>query len=1200
MPTGDPPAGAQLRYGQQFRRCGKVGCGHCRPGMQGHGPYWFAYWREGGRQRSRYLGKAAPPAATLAANTVTLGIEIPVADPLPERLLRVRTLGAFAVWRGDEALPAECWHRPKVAALFKCLLGADGCRMAREQLIDLLWPEVDPTAGGRNLRATLHLLRKALDRPGALSYIRLEGPMLVVAPAGASQSPPEWLDAHAFVGAARRVLLDRDAPACAAALALYGGEYLPDDSYADWAVSRREELRQLHLALLLHWADLCLEEDDTAAAVRSLRLVLATEPCHEGAACTLMRLQALGGQRLEALHTYRALEAALRRDLDLAPEVATGEIYRAITEGRIQAPASAPAMPWDDPAGASPDSLPASAAPDTPRADAELPTNLPAPVTSFVGRALELRTLGTLLARRSPDGRLLTLIGAGGCGKTRLALEAAAAQRAWYADGVWLVELASLPRSPTAASSATTGTLPIAAEIAAVLGVRERPETPLLRSVTDYLHERALLLVLDNCEHVVASCAMLVATLLSACPRLRILATSREVLGVAGETAYPVSGLSLPVPLRPNQATTPESPPSAEYATQFEAVQLFVERVRLTQSGFALTPANAGAVVQICCRLDGIPLALELAAARVGLLGLDGLLARLDDRFRLLTKGNRAAPPRHRTLQAVLDWSYNLLDVDERTLLRRLSVFTGGWQLDAAEAVCGDVDDPPVAQPVSGLAASQLLDLLSDLVDKSLVVVDAASTPEGAVRYTLLETVRQYGWMRLVGSGEEAAMRSRHCAWCVSLVEAAEPELRGPHGAAWLDRLDMEHDNLRAAARWCMGGQEGIATGLRLAAALWQFWERRGYMTEGQRWLAAVLARAEALIPNGAYPVEQGVCVGIMTDPPTIPIVADAPEGAGAAEARRSLHTAWARALNGAGMLAHCQGDLERATALHSACLALRRTLGDTLAIAASLHNLANVCIKRGELADALVALQQGLVLHRECSDRWGTATALASLGCVAHESGDYAQATAYFEEALLLLRELGDRWAMAVMLSNISSARTWLGDHEGALHVAEESLALRRELGDPFGIGMSLGNLGSIAVRRGQRLLGIRQLREALTVFRQIDARSEVPWSIERLAAALSPDQPLRAAQLLAAVSALRESISMPVPPGEVAEHDANLAALRGALGDAAFAVAWDAGNRLSFERTLALALEDEGGLLQHTAFGAPVQGPCWDGTCT
>jgi predicted ATPase/class 3 adenylate cyclase len=436
--------------------------------------------------------------------------------------------------------------------------------------------------------------------------------------------------------------------------------------------------------------------------------------------------------------------------------------------------------------------------------------NLPAQWTRFIGREQAMAEVKRLLT----GSRLLTLTGVGGSGKTRLALQVAADLLEEYADGVWLVELASL------ADPALVPRI-----VAATLGLREDPGRSPTQTLLEHLRRRAVLLLLDNCEHLLLACAQLAEDVLRGCPQLRLLATSREGLGIMGEQTYVVPSLSLP---------DPRQLPPLDRLQEFEAVQLFADRAALSRPAFAVTPGNAGAVAQVCHRLDGIPLAIELAA-RVKVLPVEQLAERIDEMYRLLTRGSRTALPRQQTLRALIDWSYDLLSEKERALLRRMSVFAGGWTLAAAEAVCaGD-----------GIAAVEMLGLLAQLVEKSLVQPEepgsCAERGCGEVRYRLLETVRQYARERLLEVGEAAAVRGQHRDWCLSLAERAEPMLTGPEQDEWHERLEREHDNLRAALEWCVESGEAEA-GLRLAGALWWFWQVGGYLGEGRERLEKLLA----------------------------------------------------------------------------------------------------------------------------------------------------------------------------------------------------------------------------------------------------------------------------------------------------------------------------------------------------------------------
>lgn len=650
-----------------------------------------------------------------------------------------------------------------------------------------------------------------------------------------------------------------------------------------------------------------------------------------------------------------------------------------------------------------------------------LPNNLPQQTTSFIGREKQVEEVKARLGKT----RLLTLTGAGGSGKTRLSLQVAADLLTGDGDGVWLVELAAL-----------TDPALVPGTIASVLGIKEQTSQPIQQTLVEALRTKRLLIVLDNCEHLVAACASLAADLLRSCPDVHLLASSREPLNVSGEQTYRVPTLMLP---------DPRQPQTVESLSQFEAVRLFIERAQAVQPSFALTNANAPAVAQVCFRLDGIPLAIELAAARVRSLSAEEISRRLDHRFRLLTGGSRDTLPRQQTLRALIDWSYDLLTEPEKALLRRLSVFAGGWTLSAAEAVCAD-------EPVEDW---EVLDLLTALVDKSLVVAEPAGD---GTRYRLSETVRQYSGDRLAESGE--AMGGRAAACFLALAEEAAPQLTGPDQAAWFSRLEAEHDNLRASLAWKEQSADGREDSLRLAAALWRFWFVRGHLSEGRLWLDRALAAASG----------------------------------GEASA------AWAKALQGAGNLAWSQGDYGGARALHEECLALFRQLGDQKGIASALGNLGLVASHQGDFAWAQTLHEECLALSRQSGEQQSIASALGNLGWVAQCQSDFAAARALYEECLTLFRHQGDQKGIANVLGNLGLVALYQGDHAGASALYEESLTLSRQLRDQKGIANALCNLGSMALYQGD-YWGARALHdESLTLFRGLGDQQGIANALSNL----------------------------------------------------------------------------------------------------
>ncbi len=727
------------------------------------------------------------------------------------------------------------------------------------------------------------------------------------------------------------------------------------------------------------------------------------------------------------------------------------------------------------------------------------PNNLPQQATSFVGRDKELAELKRLLAKT----RLLTLTGSGGCGKTRLCLQVAADSLERFPDGVWVVELASL-----------SDPILVPQTVATVLGLKEEPGKPIVQTLTEHLKDKRLLLLLDNCEHLLDGCAKLADTLLSQLPQVWILASSREALGIGGEQAYRVPSLSLP---DPKQAHTPLS------VASFEAVQLFLDRAMRSRPDFQVTLQNAAALVSICHRLDGIPLAIELAAARVRSLSVEEINRKLDQRFRLLTGGSRTALPRQQTLRSLIDWSYDLLNDSERLLLQRESVFAGGWTLEAAEHVCvgASVED------------GKVLDIMTSLADKSLVLAEESN---GQMRYRLLETVRQYAREKLAETADSETLRSRHSEYFLALAQKMDSNLSGPGQAEWLGRLEEEHENLRAGFDWSLGEEESSVP-LRLCSALQRFWCVRGHLAEGREWCVRALGKA----------------------------------GAGARTLER------ARALNAAGVLAFFQADYPAARANHEEGLAIKRQLGDRSGMASSLNNLGNIASAQGDFADARPLYEECLSIRRELGDRIGMATALGNLGIVTYEQGEFASARALQEESLAIQRELGDRNGIARTLLNLGTAAIEEGDYAAARALNQESNAIMLELGNLGGVGHAVCNLGRIACALDDYPGAVAFYKDALAHQRELRDRQTVINALEGLAtvaAALGATS--HAAMLWGAVERGRADIGSPLSNHERPRYVGRVTAARAAVADdAAFDRAWQEGRALTLEQAMELALQ-------------------------
>jgi len=680
---------------------------------------------------------------------------------------------------------------------------------------------------------------------------------------------------------------------------------------------------------------------------------------------------------------------------------------------------------------------PAEAEP-APRSPERPPHNLPSELSSFVGREEELTEVKRLLE----NNRLLTLTGSGGCGKTRLALAAARRVVERFEDGVWMVELASL---------AEPSLVPQA--VAFTLGVRERPGSSLTEALSDYLRTSKLLLLLDNCEHLVDACAELAGALLHSCPGLRVLATSREALGIAGEVAWPVPSLSLPDLRRL---------PEIESLPRYESARLFVERATTVKPNFKLTEQNALAVAHVCYRLDGIPLAIELAAARTKVLSVEEISARLGDSFRLLAAGSRTAMPRQRTLHATMDWSHELLSQKERALFRRLSVFAGGFTLEAAESICAGEE----------LQRDEVLELLSQLVDKSMVV---AQERGGAARYRLLETIRQYGWERLEEVDGAARVREQHAGYYLAVAEVAEPELKGERQVAWLERLETEHDNLRVAMAWLLGRGE-LEEAARLGWALWLFWGIRTHLAEGRR------SMERALSARGSVAMS--------------------------ASAR-------AKALFVAGMMSNYQGDHLSAEPLVHESLRLFKELGDKLGTAYALSNTGYVALGRGRYQQAIAVIEEAADLFLEEEEKWGAAIELGFLAVAWRNRGNHERAKRLAERGLAVSREIGERQATTSALYTLAVLAQTEGEDERARDLFEEGLKLSAELGNEADIAHCLEGLASIYGGEGKIVRAARLWGAEETLLEKL----------EDTVYTYVPDRALHRSQVAAARSKLDEA---------------------------------------------------------------------------
>jgi predicted ATPase/class 3 adenylate cyclase len=864
------------------------------------------------------------------------------------------------------------------------------------------------------------------------------------------------------------------------------------------------------------------------------------------------------------------------------------------------------------------------------RALAVFPNNLPAQITSFVGRSKEIEQI----KKHVEQYRLVTLTGSGGIGKTRLALQVASELLPDFPEGVWLLELAPLS-DPALVPQAIVNTL----------GLIEQADRPPLTLLSDFLRDKRILLIIDNCEHLIQACAQLAEALLHSCPHLHILATSREALEISGETLYHVPSLVTPDLLNITFDILP----------QYEAVQLFVERAQSVLRDFSLTQDNAHAIAQVCYHLDGIPLALELAAARVKVLRAEEIAVRLDDRFHLLTGGARTALPRHQTLRATVDWSHDLLSEPERTLLRRLSVFAGGWTLEAAESACEGED----------IEKREILDLLTQLVNKSLILAEPKQGQE--TRYRMLETIRQYAQEKLWAMGEGEMMLAHHLAYFVDLAERAEPNLRAFDMVMWLDRLEAEYDNIRIALG--LAQESHVEAQLRIASALWWFWHIRGYRNEGVDWLERVLSIEAA--ERGGQPLTPGRAMirgkalyvagflrlmfwetdkGRMLSEESLALFRELGQ-----EGKRGM----AYALWNLGVVAGQQPDLhrmkelmqeslalfqdvgdkfgiaqsiphveatalvdidyERARALAEESLALRKEIGDKDGIADALGTMGDIAFWQGDYKQATIRFEASLALFREVGDKHGLAGGLFSLGETAKLEGQYEKATMILEEALALARDSGDKFRNAYILNTLgevaaaqgdyeSATRQYeeglavgqqtgnlglitsgccglgrvalaQGDYERAIQKFEDALAASRNMGNKFGMALALLGLGRVAQFQGDVTSAHELNLKALMTFQEIIDLASVPQGVAHCLVALSllavtQKQMKRAICLFSASKKLYAALRFEMSAKERAEHDQAIAAARALLGEEAFATAYEEGKTMTLEEAVAYAL--------------------------
>ncbi len=834
------------------------------------------------------------------------------------------------------------------------------------------------------------------------------------------------------------------------------------------------------------------------------------------------------------------------------------------------------------------------------------PNNLPIQLTQLIGREQEMATALNFLQREHV--RLLTLTGPGGTGKTRLGLQVAAELSEAFSDGIYFVNLAPISDPEL-----------VIPTIAQTLDIKEIADQTLLNLLKASLHWKQVLLLLDNFEQVVGAAAY-VAELLAACPILKVLITSRAALHVRGEQEFAVPPLAVPDPTHLPDLVT---------LSQYEAVALFIQRARSVKPEFQVTNANAPAVAEICVRLDGLPLAIELAAARIKVLPPQALLARLGQRLAVLTGGARDAPARQQTLRNTIEWSYQLLDADEQRLFQRLSIFAGGCTLEAIEAVCTALD--------TNSASGQVFDGVASLIDKSLL--QQTEQEGGEPRLTMLETIREYGLECLRESGEANLCQRAHALFYLALAEQAEPHLKGAQQVRWWRCLEREQENLRAALAWLIGEEEGELA-LRLGGALWWFWNIRGYWSEGWRWLEVILGlpqaqertvwRAKALQGAGEFAfrlrnpaagslAEESVAIyrevgdqrglvvslvglgrarstlekgGLLTISRVVSGQDQSLVGLGRARSTQNDSRAFrtpheeslrlAREVGDPWILAYAlrnfgdslgySGDLKSARLCFEESALLYRALKDHRALAGTLLELVDAALSEQNLVQAATLAQESLALARSLDNRPDIAWALYWLAVIQSLQGESAQAVVQLEESLALAREQGFKpriGQIQLTLGNILLSR---GDAAMASSLAEKSLALSREIGSPEHIAESLWLLARVAAVHGDYAIARARYEQSLAIAKEGNYKWNIAFYLEGLAGVVAAQgEPAWAAQLWGAAESLREVTGSPIPPVERADYERSIAAARNQLGEKSFAAAWAEGRTLAPEQALA-----------------------------
>jgi len=998
---------------------------------------------------------------------------------------RISLFGGIRASSGDRVI--DRFQTQKTGVLFAYLAYHVQRRPFREELIEILWPDVELDAGRNRLSQALAWLRSVLEPEGTVKNSVLVSdrlsvglnPDAVVTDVGEFQSAasaPSTQDPST-----QSSMLTR-------ACDLYVGHLLPG-YYDDWVLGERQRLLDIHLKSLRRLIALSEDAKDFDRAINFARRAIAADPLAEELYCELMRVLAASGQSVAALREYRELERVLSKELSLTPSAGARALAEQIRQNDLEsvAPAPSPSGPI---------------------------SSIPAPLNRFFGRDIEIGQVQSLWEARS--ARLITLTGVVGSGKTRLAVEIASRMAARHPGAVAIVPLADLRDARL-----------VPAAVADRLQLPRFREGLVQDQLVAHLGQRDFLLVLDNLEHLVDGVVLFIRQMLERVPSLTILATSQTRLGLDGEREIPVPPLASPRGRL--QKARPED------LMRLTSVQLFVDRAQAVRSDFEIDVRNAVDIAQICDRLEGIPLAIELCAAWAQALSPAQMLVQLDHRFDLLVSRRSDSEPRHRSLHAAVEHSYHLISPDLQVFFNRLSVFRGGWTLEAANAIVQVKSPGSSGGQNSGLVST--LDQLMRLRDRSLILTEE-SGPE--MRYRMLDTLRDFA-ARLRTLEEDEALRRWHAEFFLAVAEEAEPRIVGPDQAVWLNRLKTEHDNFRAALAWSIDvGDAGIA--LRLASALAPFWNAHGHLAEGQDWLARV------------------------TDVPQ--------PGTGESDLRRYR----ARALNAWGMLARNQGHLPRVTAALEEALSTWRDLGDERGIAVTLQDLATVAYSGDDWDAAQVYLEEAVALVQKLGDSVLQARAFINLGNLSLARSEWRRAREAYTEGLKRYGDLGDRIGIASALNNLGLLGIYEGDLSSAITLLNQSLTVARELSNLPGTAVSLLNLAHVNRIEGCYDIARSLIQEGWTLAVDAGERRLLPECLyESGHVAVAEQKYILAVMLLAAGDCLRIAIGISSGPFGVKELEDAKSLARSVLGDSAFEAAWSDGCVLSIGQAFAMAVANE-----------------------